>query len=138
MYRWNSDGIFGTSGGEDRSTALSTDRSDGAFPLLVWISTCGTSPLKWLDHRSRFADLYVFAWHPVTDAALVDHRTTEQWDFFVLRTTVLPQAQGTIGPTTLGASTRPVSAIPFAEGCGACAVNSDEKLRSCDLLIFDG
>lgn len=73
----------------------------------------------WLDQRSRFADFYVFAWHPVTDAALVDRRDPEQWEFFVLRTTALPQAQNTIGLTKLRALTRPVSAIRLAENVTA-------------------
>ena len=52
---------------------------------------------KWLEKRARFADIYVFAWHPVTTMTLVDHRDPEQWEFFVLRTTELPQDLGTIG-----------------------------------------
>ena len=55
----------------------------------------------------------------MTDAALVDHRGPEQWEFFVLRTTALPQAQGTIGLTRLRALTRPVSAIRLAEDIAA-------------------
>lgn len=39
--------------------------------------------------RKRFAQVYVFAHHPRTDAS-ADHRDPEQWQFYVVATTDLP------------------------------------------------
>jgi hypothetical protein len=37
----------------------------------------------------RFADIYLFAFHPGIDEA-TDHRDPEQWEFYVIRTGELP------------------------------------------------
>ena len=34
--------------------------------------------------RRRHADLYVFAWHPVDNLEIADHRRPDQWKFFVV------------------------------------------------------
>ena len=41
---------------------------------------------KWtpLNPPCRLADIYVFAWHPVTGVA-TDHRRADQWEFYVVR-----------------------------------------------------
>lgn len=41
------------------------------------------------DELQRHADVYVFAWHPVTDET-ADHRAPEQWMFYVVPTVNLP------------------------------------------------
>ena len=38
----------------------------------------------------RPADLYVFAWHPIMDHEVADHRSAEQWRFFVIPERKLP------------------------------------------------
>ena len=38
----------------------------------------------------RTADLFVFAWHPITDPSYADHRDVRQWRFFVVREDELP------------------------------------------------
>lgn len=42
----------------------------------------------WIAEAGRNADIFVFAWHPVTDAA-ADHRERDQWEFFVVPTAAL-------------------------------------------------
>lgn len=49
----------------------------------------GTS---WIAEPGRNADVFVFAWHPVTDAT-ADHREPDQWEFFVVPTAALPPAK---------------------------------------------
>ena len=41
----------------------------------------------------RHADLYVFAWHPVKDLKIADHRCPGQWEFFVVAESKLPCIQ---------------------------------------------
>ena len=48
-----------------------------------------------LDPPRRVADIYVFAWHPVTGVA-ADHRRADQWRFYVAPEVDLPD-QKTIG-----------------------------------------
>lgn len=35
------------------------------------------------SERVRFADIYIFAWHPKDNPDSADHRRAEQWQFFV-------------------------------------------------------
>jgi hypothetical protein len=55
----------------------------------------------WLSSFGRPADLYIFAWHSVVDAALADHREPAQWQFFVVPEAELPTAQKTISLSTV-------------------------------------
>jgi hypothetical protein len=43
----------------------------------------------WVADPRRFADIYVFAHHPLTDAS-ADHRDPSQWRFYVVATDRLP------------------------------------------------
>ena len=63
----------------------------------------------------RAADIYIFAWHPVVDSNLVDHRNPEQWEFFVAPKEKLPQNQKTIGLTSLRELTGAVPAANLEE-----------------------
>jgi len=56
---------------------------------------------QWLVSSGRPADVYIFAWHPVEDAALADHRESAQWQFFVVPEAELPTAQKTISLSTV-------------------------------------
>ena len=38
----------------------------------------------------RPADVYIFAWHPIVDNQVADHRSAEQWNFFVVPERELP------------------------------------------------
>lgn len=55
----------------------------------------------WMDkdfikRPGRAAAIYVFAWHPLTDPAIADHRDPGQWRFHVVPASALPP-QKTIG-----------------------------------------
>ena len=50
----------------------------------------------WVSAPGRHADIYIFAWHPIADAAAADHRDPAQWQFFVVPTVELPERQKTI------------------------------------------
>lgn len=72
----------------------------------------------WRSQRARFADIYVFAWHPVADAKLVDHRDPAQWEFYVLPASDLPE-QKTIALTRLRTLTGSVPAARLAQSVTA-------------------
>lgn len=82
----------------------------------------------WVETQlQRQADLYVFAWHPETDADIADHRRPDQWRFFVVAERDLPQK-----PLTKSiALTRLSAEFGAAECCyGALATRVAEKLAS--------
>ncbi len=56
-------------------------------------------PLFVLD-PGRHADIYVFAWHGVTDAS-ADHRDVNQWSYYVCATELLPSDQKSISRPSL-------------------------------------
>jgi hypothetical protein len=56
----------------------------------------------------RAAFVYVFAWHPVTDTALADHRIPNQWQFYPVLASALPD-QKSIGLRGVQTKARPVS-----------------------------
>lgn len=45
----------------------------------------------------RHAEVYLFAWHPISEVSRVDHRVPQQWQFFHLPKSRLPQHKRTIG-----------------------------------------
>ena len=47
--------------------------------------------------KQREVDLYVFAWHPEKDPEIAGHRRPDQWKFFVVAETCLPERDGGIG-----------------------------------------
>ena len=63
----------------------------------------------------RHADLYVFGWHPEKDADIADHRRPDQWEFFVVAETRLPEKAAGISP---GPLTDLVKCHDLAECCG--------------------
>jgi len=62
---------------------------------------------RWVEERSRNAEIFIFAWHPVADDA-ADHRDPKQWQFFVVAERDLP-AQKAISLTRVRTLTEPVS-----------------------------
>jgi hypothetical protein len=50
----------------------------------------------WVKAPGRAAAIYVFAWHPIFDPKLADHRDASQWEFYVAATHLLPN-QKSIG-----------------------------------------
>lgn len=63
---------------------------------------------QWQDAPGRRAHLYCFAWHPVEDATIADHRDPDQWTFYIVRTSDLPDNQKTIGIGGIKRLTDPV------------------------------
>ena len=51
---------------------------------------------RWVEGAGRPAQIYILAWHPVTNIKVADHRDHRQWRFFVVPTVELPPEQKTI------------------------------------------
>lgn len=54
---------------------------------------------RWIEERSRNADIFIFGWHDRTDAK-ADHREPNQWQFFVVAERDFPK-QKSLGLSTL-------------------------------------
>ena len=48
---------------------------------------------EWKDEPGRPADIYIFAWHPEARKDIADQRMPEQWVFYLIRATALPESQ---------------------------------------------
>lgn len=72
---------------------------------------------RWVEERSRNAEIFFFAWHPLTDAT-ADHRDPDQWEFYVVLENALPK-QGSISLVGIGQLTEPVG---FADLSAAVAI----------------
>lgn len=68
---------------------------------------------RWVAERGRNAEIFIFAWHPVTDAT-ADHREPNQWEFFVVPERPLP-SQTTISLSRVRQLTEPVTFEALAE-----------------------
>lgn len=75
---------------------------------------------RWVEERSRNAELFIFAWHPV-DGDRADHREPAQWLFYVMAEPNLPD-RASLSLTTLSKLTRPVGIGELAERTRAVAV----------------
>ena len=52
----------------------------------------------WMETEpQRWADLYIFAFHPECDEEAADHRLPEQWEFYLVPERLLPPLQKSIG-----------------------------------------
>ena len=61
----------------------------------------------WIDKAGHHVQIHVFAWHGVDDGPLTDQREPDQWQFFVVPTTSLPEDRPDIGLDDLkGMTTR--------------------------------
>jgi hypothetical protein len=65
---------------------------------------------KWIAEPSRNAEIFLFAWHPLTDAS-ADHRDPRQWQFYVAAETALPR-QNSI---SLAGISRIAMPVPFED-----------------------
>ena len=70
---------------------------------------------KYVKSPGRPADLYIFAWHPISEEAEADHRDLPQWQFFVVPKSVLPPGQKTMGLGRVKRLSDPVSAGELSE-----------------------
>ena len=80
-----------------QSAALQSWHTDGFKPNRGRFDIAKRK-LRWqgakrIDEGGRYADLYVFAWHPGVDPALADHREPDQWIFHLVRSEDLPDQQ---------------------------------------------
>lgn len=69
----------------------------------------------WVDYIGRNADLYVFAWHPVSDPTVADHRDPNQWEFFVVPEPLLSREGKTISLSSVRRLADPVNAVQLDE-----------------------
>src|SRR5271166_1305109 len=63
----------------------------------------------WRDDPGRKAHIYVFAFHPVRDRNIADHREPHQWEFYVVATSQLPANRTISLPRLRGIC----SAVPY-------------------------
>ena len=52
---------------------------------------------QYVGEPQRWADLYMFAYHPKYDEDVADHRLPDQWEFYLLPEQEMPPAQKSIG-----------------------------------------
>ena len=65
-----------------------TPRFDIAPPKGFW-----TIDDVWIDKPGHRANIHVFAWHGVDNGSVTDQREPDQWQFFVVPTSSLPEDQ---------------------------------------------
>lgn len=75
---------------------------------------------EWVAKRGRAAALYVFAYHPVLDVTVADHRVPEQWEFYVVHSSRLPP-QKSLGLSGVRALAAPVGFDKLLEAVGVIA-----------------
>jgi hypothetical protein len=86
---------------------------------------------RWVAEPGRNADLFVFAWHPLT-AEAADHRDAHQWEFYVVAERRLPPrksvsltgVQALTEPVAIGALSDAIAAEAAAAGLGRSACPS--------------
>jgi len=52
---------------------------------------------RWVQEEGRPSHIYLFAWHPIHDVEIADHRDRRQWLFYLIPENRLPRGQKTIG-----------------------------------------
>lgn len=52
---------------------------------------------RWIEEAGRPSHIYLFAWHPIHDVQIADHRDPLQWQFYLTPEKHLPRGQKTIG-----------------------------------------
>jgi hypothetical protein len=72
---------------------------------------------RWIEERGRNAEIFIFAWHPVTDST-ADHRDPTQWEFFVVPERALPP-QTTISLSRVRQLAEPVGFDTLAAKVGS-------------------
>lgn len=64
--------------------------------------------IELFDNPKRVVDLYIFAWHAASSRKDADHRDRTQWEFYVVPTDKLPEAQKYIGLSSIKKLSNPV------------------------------
>lgn len=80
----------------------------------------------WIAEPGRNADLFVFAWHGLTDDS-ADHRDPTQWLFYVVAETALP-ASASLSLKTLMRLAEPVAYSELREAVTSC-IPAPARLR---------
>ena len=70
--------------------------TDGVFDIAPRTGYFEQGGAHWVKLEGRPAHLYIFAWHPINDIDVVDHRDPGQWQFFVVKSEELPHRQKTL------------------------------------------
>jgi hypothetical protein len=71
---------------------------------------------KFTPMTGRCSGMYAFAWNPVYGAA-TDHRDPNQWEFYVVSASALPEGQRTISLSKIKRLTEPVNIADLAAKC---------------------
>ena len=78
----------------DSQSAVSAPRFRIVPTKSYWDNATGI----WIETEpQRWADLYIFAFHPVEDEDVADHRRPKQWEFYLVPEQELRPLQKTIG-----------------------------------------
>ena len=80
----------------------------GSFDIAPRTGYWSDGGSKWVEQPGRPADIYIFAWHPVTEEQTADHRDPDQWEFYVVPEAELPPRQKTIALSRLSKHWAPV------------------------------
>ncbi len=77
-----------------QSAALQSWHDDGFAPNTGRFDIAPRK-IRWegarrIEEAGRFASIYIFAWHPVTDVKTADHREPDQWQFHTVASAALP------------------------------------------------
>lgn len=73
----------------------------GSFDIAPRTGYFDESGAVWVPDPGRHAEIYILAWHPITDETKADHRDPAQWLFFIIPTNELPPDQKTISRTVV-------------------------------------
>lgn len=80
-----------------QSAALQSWHEDG-FPPNRGRFDIAKRKVRWkgaerIEEVGRYAEMYIFAWHPEIDPELANHREPGQWRFYLVREADLPDQQ---------------------------------------------
>jgi hypothetical protein len=78
----------------------------------------GKDGVQWTSSPGRQAQVYVFAWHPVSNET-ADQRDPTQWLFYVVPAAMLPQLHKTISLKGVEARSKPVALAELKEQLSA-------------------
>ena len=91
-----------------------------------------TTGADWIELPGRYADIYIFAWHPETDPETADHRRSDQWRFYVVPEIKLPDGQITSSLNPIKELSEEVSYDHLADATNAAV----EALPSLKANVF--
>jgi len=84
---------------------------------------------RWVAEPGRNADLFVFAWHPLT-AEFADHRDPHQWEFYVVAERRLPARKSVaLAGVQVLAEPVPIGALSDAISAEAAVVRLGRSAR---------